>query len=87
MCYIIPVNSIGGLKRMIIDDYASVIKKLRKKMNCSQTELAEILGVSFASVNRWENGAHEPTIKVKKRLRELFIKYELMEEEKSVTNY
>ena len=43
-------------------------------MLISQTELAEMLGVSFASVNRWENGKHEPTIKAKRKLRELFRK-------------
>ena len=37
-----------------------------------QTELAEKLSVSFASVNRWENGLFEPTMKVKRKLRELF---------------
>lgn len=43
-------------------------------MLISQTELAEMLGVSFASVNRWENGKHEPTIKAKRKLRVLFRK-------------
>lgn len=71
---------------MIIDDYAFFIKELRKRMLVSQSELAEILDVSFASVNRWENGQHEPTIKVKRKLRELFIKYGMMEEKKNVTN-
>ena len=71
---------------MIIDDYAFFIKELRKRMLAFQEELAEVLGVSFASVNRWENGLHEPTIKVKRKLRELFVKYEMMEEKKNVTN-
>lgn len=65
---------------MIIDDYAFYIKELRKRMLVSQVELAKILGVSFASVNRWENGLHEPTIKAKRKLRELFVKYGMMEE-------
>lgn len=71
---------------MIIDDYAFFIKELRKRMLVSQSELAEILDVSFASVNRWENGQHEPTIKVKRKLRDLFIKYGMIEEKKNVTN-
>lgn len=29
-------------------------------MNISQEELAEVLGVTFASVNRWENGRAVP---------------------------
>jgi DNA-binding transcriptional regulator YiaG len=34
--------------------YSEGLKILRKKMLVTQTELAEILSVSFASVNRWE---------------------------------
>lgn len=71
---------------MIIDDYAYYIKELRKRMLVSQTELAEILGVSFASVNRWENNQHEPTIKAKRKLKELFIEYGMMEEKKNVSD-
>ena len=49
-------------------DYARVLKRLREKMVVSQTELAQKLGCSFASVNRWENGAHEPTYKMKRKI-------------------
>ena len=40
-------------------------------MLLSQTELADLLGVSFASINRWENGHNEPTIKIKRKIKEL----------------
>ena len=53
-------------------NYAEAIKKLREKLIVSQTELAEMLGVSFGSVNRWEGGKHEPTIKIKRKLAILF---------------
>lgn len=39
-------------------DYASAIISLRIKLNLSQMALAELLGVSFTSVNRWENGKY-----------------------------
>lgn len=58
--------------------YADKIKKLREIILVSQSELAEILGVSFVTVNRWENGKYEPTIKVKRKLNELFIKYKII---------
>ena len=48
--------------------YAEAIKELRKKLVLTQTEFAELLGVSFQSINRWEKGKHEPTIKVKRKL-------------------
>ena len=53
-------------------NYAEAIKTLRKKMLLTQTELAALLGVAFASVNRWENGAYEPTMKAKRKLAPLF---------------
>lgn len=62
---------------MIIDgevllmDYQRIVKELREKLILSQQEFAELLGVSFASINRWENGKHEPTIKVKRKIVEL----------------
>lgn len=55
-------------------DYKSAIKLLRNRMLVSQVELAKILGVSFATVNRWENGLHEPTYSAKRKLKKLFEK-------------
>ena len=46
-------------------DYAKLIKELREKLIISQSELAEMLGVSFSTVNRWEKGKHVPTIKIR----------------------
>ena len=54
--------------------YSEGILYLRKKMLLTQAELAETLGVSFATVNRWENGEHEPTMKMKRKLAPLFRK-------------
>lgn len=48
-----------------------MIVSLRNKLILSQEEFAKLLGVSFASVNRWERGHHEPTIKVKRKIVEL----------------
>ncbi len=60
--------------------YAEKIKKLRDVMFISQGELAEILNVSVVTVNRWENGKFEPTIKIKRKLNELFLKYKIIVE-------
>ena len=59
---------------------AESIKELRNKMLLTQEELAKKLDVSFASVNRWENGEHEPTMKVKRELMKLMKKYKIVEE-------
>lgn len=37
------------------------IKYLRKEKDITQEELAEILGVSYQSVSRWETGPVIPT--------------------------
>jgi len=41
-------------------DYPIRIKEFRKRFGLTQTRMAELLGVSFASVNRWENGQTKP---------------------------
>ena len=47
------------------------IKQLRESLLLTQVEFAEKLGVSFETVNRWENGKHEPTMKMKRKLKKL----------------
>ena len=37
-----------------------LIKSIRSFLNMSQTEFAESLNISFATVNRWENGRAIP---------------------------
>lgn len=58
-------------------DYSEAIITLRKKMLLTQVEFAEKLGVSFATVNRWENGHYDPTMKAKRKLAPLFKKYRI----------
>ncbi|MBQ7250154.1 MAG: helix-turn-helix transcriptional regulator [Bacilli bacterium] len=43
----------------------------------TQVELAAQLGVSFATVNRWEKGHHEPTIKQKRNIRDFCKKHKI----------
>lgn len=40
---------------------SEIIKEIRSYLNLSQSELAHVLGVSFATVNRWEKGRCEPS--------------------------
>jgi len=37
-----------------------LIKQIREHLQMSQSDFAELLGVSFATVNRWENGRAAP---------------------------
>lgn len=52
-------------------NYKKLVKEIREKLIITQEELAALLEVSFASINRWETGKHEPTVKVKRKIVEL----------------
>ena len=43
------------------ENIAEELKKLRQQKGWSQEDLARNLGVSFATVNRWENGKTKPS--------------------------
>ena len=59
-------------------DYPKIIIDLRVKMNVSQEKLADILGVSFQSVNRWENSKSIPTKLTWVKLTKLLTEYEII---------
>lgn len=54
-------------------NYAQKIKEYRARKFLTQSELAEFLNVGKTTVVRWETGQFEPTMKMKKKLYELFI--------------
>lgn len=43
------------------ENFPELVKDVRKQLGLSQEELAHELGVSFATVNRWENGKTIPS--------------------------
>jgi len=45
----------------ISDDYPERVRRLRVEHGLTQERLAELLGVSFATVNRWENAQSRPS--------------------------
>lgn len=50
--------------------FAENIKKIRLSAILTQEEFAKEVGVSFATVNRWETGKAKPTIKAMKLIDE-----------------
>ena len=48
--------------------FSETIKQIRQKHFLSQEAFAKELGVSFATVNRWESGKTKPTYKTMKLL-------------------
>ena len=47
------------------------IKAVRLKLHMSQTEFAQLFGVSFATVNRWENGRTTPNYRAQRTFEQL----------------
>ncbi len=43
------------------ETFSERVKKVRSQLNLSQEDLAHAIGVSFATVNRWENGKSSPS--------------------------
>ena len=52
-------ETIIGVKPTV--DYADRIKQLRRELGLTQQALAKLLGVSFATINRWENNQTKPS--------------------------
>jgi putative transcriptional regulator len=41
--------------------FSELVKTVRKQLSLTQEEMANKLGVSFATINRWENGKTTPS--------------------------
>ena len=50
--------------------FSEKIKNLRQERLLSQEAFAKELGVSFATVNRWETGKTQPTYKALRTIKE-----------------
>jgi putative transcriptional regulator len=47
--------------KFVHPDYPSLVKEVRRQLSISQEDLARELGVSYATVNRWENDQAKPS--------------------------
>ena len=47
-------------------NFAEKVKLVRTELKLSQEDLARELGVSFTTINRWENGSYNPSRLAKK---------------------
>lgn len=57
--------------------FSEKIKQIRNQLKLSQEELAHELGVSFATINRWENGNYNPSRLAKKAFDEFCVKHSI----------
>ena len=52
-------------------EFSEQIKYVRLKLHLSQTEFGKLLGVSFTTVNRWENGKTTPNYRALRAFEQL----------------
>ena len=52
---------------------AHLIRELRNRLGLTQEKLAAKLGVTFPTINRWENGRAKPSPLALKQIEELLI--------------
>ncbi len=62
--------------------FAERVKNVRIELKLSQEDLAHKLGVSFATINRWENGSYNPSRLAKKAFDDFCKENNITEENK-----
>ena len=62
-------------------EFAEKVKFVRTKLKLSQEDLAHELGVSFATINRWENGSYNPSRLAKKAFEDYCERKNIKEED------
>jgi len=52
-------------------DVASLVKELRQRLDLTQEQFAQRVGVTYSTVNNWENGRRVPRPFLMRRLQEM----------------
>ncbi len=68
------------------EQFSEFVKSVREQLGLSQEDLAHALGVSFATVNRWENGKTKPS-KMAKNVFKQFCKNKIESKELNLKGY
>lgn len=71
MCYNKLLQMLYDYSKEKLMKNSDIIKEIRSRLSLSQMELAEKLGVSFATVNRWEKGRCDPSQIAQNAIRQL----------------
>ena len=56
-------------------DLAPLVRKLRERLGLTQEKFAAKLGVTFPTINRWENGKAKPSPLALQRIEELLLEF------------
>ena len=65
---------------MVEADIPTLVKELRERLRLTQEQFAQRVGVTYSTVNHWENGKRSPQPYLVRRLLE--IKQDLDQQEK-----
>lgn len=52
--------------------FAIKIRRLRESRNMTTRMLAEVLGISYGQISKYENNIHEPTLTILNKYKEIF---------------
>ncbi|MFM7886733.1 MAG: helix-turn-helix domain-containing protein [Pseudanabaena sp.] len=47
--------------KLQVKSYSNLISELQSRLNLTQSELAQKVGISYPSLSRWRNGHHQPS--------------------------
>jgi putative transcriptional regulator len=64
-------SSVNRMKASTNKDLGLLVRTVRQRLDLSQERFAAKLGVTFSSVNRWENGRAKPSPLALKQLKQL----------------
>ena len=66
-----PVSEKASQKSLILNrpEYRHLIRQLRQLLQLTQVQLAAELGVTYETINRWENGRIQPSPLALKQIR------------------
>ncbi len=53
------------------NDTPALVKELRRRLDLTQEQFAQKVGVTYSTVNHWENGKRAPQPFLLRRLREM----------------
>ena len=56
----LPISTKSNSEEAEQSELANLVRETRQRLDLSQVKFAVKLGVSFQSVNRWENGRTKP---------------------------
>ena len=69
----LPFETAVEESKMRSTNYARLVKALRQRRGMTQEALAREIGVSFATLNKWENGRRRPQPYLARRIAEIAV--------------